>query len=212
MAQLADVTHYRDGEVIVDSDVVGFESLVNRNVRYTIQTSPTEMGSRLSFSIKQNFDPWSSALRWGMGSTQHEGLPLYFVIGTDPDEFANAGLADISRAHGKCTMTLLSGYYVEENTSFEATGEAELLILPNKTYYLWIFPGYSNLEGGNNTWGWFWWSKLLDATYELSGAAGLVHLDTGSGWISAIPYIDNGEEWQRAIPYVDNGSGWDLCS
>ena len=41
---------------------------------------------------------------------------------------------------------------------------------------------------------------------------GLVHIDTGSGFIKAIPYIDDGTEWNRCIPYVDDGSAFKMCS
>ena len=41
---------------------------------------------------------------------------------------------------------------------------------------------------------------------------GLVHIDTGSGFVKAIPYIDDGTEWKRCIPYVDDGSAFKMCS
>lgn len=40
---------------------------------------------------------------------------------------------------------------------------------------------------------------------------GVVQIDTGSGFVKAIPYIDNGTEWKQAIPYIDNGSTWKVC-
>jgi hypothetical protein len=44
-----------------------------------------------------------------------------------------------------------------------------------------------------------------------SEEVGLIRIDTGSGWVTAIPYIDNGSTWQRAIPYIDNGTTWLVC-
>lgn len=41
---------------------------------------------------------------------------------------------------------------------------------------------------------------------------GLVNIDTGSGFVKAIPYIDNGTEWKQCIPYIDNGSEFKMCS
>ena len=41
---------------------------------------------------------------------------------------------------------------------------------------------------------------------------GLVHIDTGSSFVNAIPYIDNGSEWKQCVPYIDNGSEFKLCA
>ena len=41
---------------------------------------------------------------------------------------------------------------------------------------------------------------------------GLVHIDTGSGFVKTIPYIDNGTEWKQCTPYLDNGSEFKLCT
>ena len=64
-----------------------------------------------------------------------------------------------------------------------------------------------------------WWSY---STYISGGTAsgtvtlpaievGLVRIDTGTGFVAAIPYIDNGGEWKRAAAYIHNGSGWNVC-
>lgn len=40
---------------------------------------------------------------------------------------------------------------------------------------------------------------------------GIVHIDSGSGFVDYQVYIDNGSSWDLYMPYADNGSSWDLC-
>ena len=109
-------------------------------------------------------------------------------------------------------MTKLRGYWVEENVVFKATSEADCCLLPGQTYYLWIFPGYTNATGGNGAWGYWYWGLSLSTSVLLSGAAGVVRIDTGSAILKAIPYIDDGTELRRVIPYSEDGTTFFLVT
>lgn len=93
-------------------------------------------------------------------------------------------------------MALSNGVYI-------GTGSASILLQPNTTYYVWVFPG-------STTYGWWYWCNTM--TLTTSGGAGLVYIDNGSSMVAAIPYIDNGSSWVQAMPYIDNGSSFILCS
>lgn len=82
----------------------------------------------------------------------------------------------------------------------------EKMLLPNTTYYLWIFPNFQS-----KYYYWYFSGSYPVYNYTVDGAAGLVRIDTGDGWVTAIPYVDDGTAWRQAIPYIDNGSNWKIC-
>lgn len=69
---------------------------------------------------------------------------------------------------------------------------------------------------GDSSGGYIGDTATMDAASKHSAVldynSGVVRIDTGSGWVTAIPYIDNGTEWVVAIPYVDTGTEWKVCS
>lgn len=204
MATLSNPVYY-DGGVSGASTVVGISNKKSRTVRYTLTVGKNEHASHVSFKIDESD---MTSIGWGSGSNHKEinnKISLYFAISTDPNEYANAGINEIPKALGKVTMTEVRGYWVEEDVVFEATGEGDYYLLPGQTYYLWIFPGYTNATGGNGEWGWFYWGVSLETTVTLSGAAGIVQIDTGSAILKAIPYIDDGTKLRRAVPYNEDG-------
>lgn len=211
MAVLSNPVYYEAG-ISGASNLVGVSDKKNRNVRYTLTVDKAESASRLAFVMKGSS---TGSIAWGSGGDNYVyingALSLYFAISTDPDEFANAGIAEVPKALGKVTLTETGGYWVEGNVTFNATGEADFYLLPGQTYYLWIFPGYTNADGGNGVWGWFYWNSALSTTVDLSGVAGVVRIDTGLASVIAIPCIDTGAEWKQAIPFVDTGSGFNIC-
>lgn len=211
MATLSNPVYYKAGDNASDI-LVGVASKNNRNVRYTLTMGKAESADHIEFTITESS---VSSIVWGDGSDHREindKISLYFAISTDPNEYANAGINQVSKALGKVTMSEIRGYWVEDNVVFKATGNGAYNLLPGQTYYLWIFPGYTTASGGNGEWGYFVWGKSLTTTVSLSGAAGVVQIDTGSAILKAIPYIDDGTEFLRTIPYNEDGTIFSLVT
>lgn len=158
------------------SAIVGYADSVNRVVRYKF-TTPDEGATKISLR-KGSLSEYDSSV----GSAEK----LRFYVGTDSASHKNAGKS--AEYHGQLTVS-----------SGVATGEAEINLLPNTDYYLFIFPGYASYGAYN-------WNYPGSITVTLEGAFGLVHIDTGSEIVEAIPYVDDGTQWNRCLPYVDNGS------
>ena len=158
-----------------------------RVVRYKF-TAPLQGANALSFS-KTRIGAYS-----GSSSTNEY---LRFYVSSDPEAYAKA---DASFAYqGTVTMTYSGGYYT-------ATGSVSgLLLLPGKTYYLFIFPGHTSFGLWN-------WNYPGEISVTLSGAAGIVYIDSGTALESYHCYIDNGSGWDLYIPYIDTGSSWDMYS
>ena len=185
---LSNLTFFENGSAPASSEVVGYESSKNRVARYKFK-APIEGANHLKFTIaninKQN------------GFTNVDVYKsLRFYIGTSSTDHANAG-ANSSHT-GAVKLTKVSGDY------YSATGEVDILLLPDTTYYLWIFPSTAE-------WGWFFWYPTTE-TVTVTGAAGVVEIDTGNGIVKAIPYIDNGTVLKIAATYMDNGNALKICT
>lgn len=164
------------------SKVVGYESGSNRVARYQF-TTPAAGASKISFSI--------TGIELGGGNASS---PLRFYIGTDAESHINAG--QDSEYTGEITMSTDGGDYT-------ATGEADIFLMPNTTYYLWMFPG-------STTYGWFSWEHCK--TVEIR-EAGLVQIDLGDATVVALPYIDYGTQWKQSVPNVDvTGEAFVICN
>ena len=104
------------------TDVVGNDwksGKVLRRVARTQFVSPEVGAAGVSFV----FHTWKQ-------ENSGKRIPLNFYIGTDPDSHANAGPDyDITGA-----LTLGSDYMTY-------TGTADIMLLPNTMYYIWVFPG-----------------------------------------------------------------------
>lgn len=158
-------------------------------VRYAF-TTPSTGASGLSFS-KESIGAYSAS------SSTSEKLRFYITDSATSHTAANSS----STYHGEVAMADPDG-----DKWFTATGSvSNLVLLPGTTYYLYIFPAYTSF-------GCWIWNYPDTITVTLSGSTGLVRIDTGSGFITALPYIDNGSKWQIAIPYTDNGSSYKICS
>lgn len=173
--------YYKSGTSGV-SAVVGYESKSNRVARYKF-TAPSTGASSVSIRINN--------VSFGEGS---KTSAIRFYITTSADSHINAGAS--AAYNGTLSLTSSNGTY-------DATGAANVLLLPNTVYYLWVFPG-------STYYGWWYWNT--PATLTTSGGAGLVYIDNGTKLVPAIPYIDTGTGWVQAMPYIDNGSTWVLCS
>ena len=185
---LSNPSFFENGKTPASSEVVGYESSQNRVVRYSFK-APSEGANRIKFSIAN--------------ITQQSGFTsvdvfdsLRFYIGTSSTDHANGGAN--SEYTGAVTLTKVSGTY------YSATGEADILLLPNATYYLWIFPSTTSF-------GWFYWYPAAE-TVETFGAAGVVEIDTGNGIVKAIPYIDKADGWDMTAAYEDTGSTLKICT
>ena len=139
---LTDQIFYKNGQGGV-SGVVGYESKSNRVVRYTLQ-SPPSGASGIDLNFTGNY--------W----TEYGVLPetLFFYIGKDPESHANAG-KDFEK----------TGVLERKAKTYDYSGSAEILLMPNTTYYVWVFPA-------STAFGWLYWSKSIgDATVETTGGA-----------------------------------------
>lgn len=124
------------------SYVVGFDSGANRVVRYSFEP-PSIGANRIDLSFLRN---------WTGGGT----LPntLRFFIGTDPDSHINAGVG-----------YEYTGELARKQGTYEYYGSADIVILPNRTYYVFVFPT-------TQVYGWVQWSNSEgDATAETFGGA-----------------------------------------
>lgn len=195
MATLSNPVFYAAGASGA-SAVVGFETQRNRVVRYDLSLEQGESAS----SISVLFDEGDGSIVYGNGQLDrvNEDMTFYFAVSTDPDAFADAGYADISRASGQAVFTLYRGSVENGDAHYRVLCEADVLIHPDTQYYLWVFPGFSNIDEGNNTWGWVGWSRSLEITVTLSGAAGLVYV----GGLSGIPFVWHNNAWRQGFPEV----------
>lgn len=178
-----DVQFYNKGSTAT-SRVVGIESKSNRLVRYTF-TAPGGGALKALMTFYTNGD------RIG-----NHDVPLRFYIGTDPTSHVNAG--PDSEYHGTLTKT-------KSTKGAVFTGELDILLLPDTTYYLWIFPGVNTTD----YYGYYSWyppDSDLKNTLTLSGGAGLVLINR----VVHQAYIDDGSQLHLYLPFVDNGVDWDL--
>lgn len=141
-----DRVYYKNGKSDA-SAVVGYESSSRRVCRIKF-TAPSTGATAVMIT-------WHTA---GRGNGSH--IPIRFYIGTDPDSHTNAGY---DYAY---TGSLTIG---EDWLTF--TGSANILLLPNQVYYLWIFPG-------EDTFGWYtayranYTSTLVTSGAAMSGISG----------------------------------------
>lgn len=110
---LSDPIFYSNGAAGA-SYVVGYESNVNRVVRYTF-VSPSSGISHVDLSFKD--------MRMGNGTSTN----LSFYIGTSSTDHANAGSGSTYTG----TLTYSSPTW---------SGSADVILQPSTTYYLWVFP------------------------------------------------------------------------
>ena len=162
--------------------IVGYNGGKNYVVRYAFTTG-SEGASSVSWELGGN------SLGGGTAQT------LRWYITTSSTSHINAG-ATTTKYHGNAKSSVVGGYTV-------FSGSADIVMLPNTTYYLWIFPSVA-------TYGFYWLTANEKATLTISGAAGLVRIDSGSAFEAYQCYIDNGSAWEAYMPYIDNGSSWDL--
>lgn len=184
-----DAVPYNSGEDTGGSPLVGGTSRV---IRYTF-TTPATGASSFSVSIT------------GVSMYQGSFPEFRFFLTTSPTSHVNANYKT-TEYDGTLTRTSLG------NSKYQySSDEVSKLLLPNTTYYLYIFGANSNelyayFPKDNSQ-----YTTDL-ATIIIEGGAGLVFIDSGSSMEAYQVYIDNGSGWDMYIPYIDNGSGWDMYS
>lgn len=174
-------TIFYDGvEKNTGSPAVGYESAtkINRVMRYKFET-PAAGASHLYVQILDIIP---------QTATKQD---VCWFVGTDATSHADANGAS-SPYHG--TVTFDSGYA-------SCTIDANIVLLPNTTYYLWFFP--AGTKGS-----YYEWNRATNNTLNLSGGAGLVYIDNGGNLEAYQAFIDNGESWDLCMPYEDNGQNW----
>lgn len=174
---------YNGGSTSGAQQIVGINSSKNQVVRFTFKTD-SNGASSVYWALPNNSkgSGTAPALRW--------------VISTDASYYANAG-ASTTSYNGDVTVNN-DGY---GNLTF--TGYANMVLVPNTTYYLWIFPNTTK-------YGFYYLTTNQQATVTTGGSAGVVYIDNGSSWDAYQCYIDNGSSWDLYIPYIDNGSSWSV--
>ena len=180
--QLTDVLFYKGGSSGGISAVVGngWENggVVSRVARYTF-TAP-EVGAnrvRLTFHIT--------------GVAGGENIPVRFFIGTNPASHADAGPE--SPYTGE--LTLAEGWLI-------MTGEAEVLLLPGKTYYLWVFPG-------SEDYGCYTWTRAgYTSAMETEGAAFVLPVTVGGAWRKIMLHVVKVGKFFLIAPCVVRGGKW----
>lgn len=140
-----------------------------RTARYTIVAPPEgAQGFALTFRT----------------SGKHDGshIPIRFYLGEDPDSHA---AADNTYAY--------TGELQLEDDWLTFTAGAEQLLIPGKTYYLWLFPG-------SKTYGHYTWER-----------AGFISVMETTGAVGDCIVVHNGAAWYGLIHVVHNGAFW-ICS
>lgn len=173
---------YSGGSTSGAQQIVGINSGKNQVVRFTF-TTDSNGASSVSWSLPNNSK--------GAGTTP----ALRWYIGIDPNSHINAG--PTASYNGDVTVNN------DGHGNLTFTGYANMVLVPNTTYYLWIFPN-------TTTYGFYYLTENQQATVTTGGSAGVVYIDNGSSWDAYQCYIDNGSSWDLYIPYIDNGSSWDI--
>lgn len=171
-------TWYKKG-VSGYSRVFGYEDSSRRVARVQF-VAPSIGATHVSLTIQTG----------GKGAGNH--IPIKFYIGTDPNSHANAGAESVSTG----TLTL-----ADDRVVFNA--EADILLIPNRTYYLWIFPGA-------DTFGWYWGTRANHtSTVVTSGAAEstIGATDANIGSQSSVIVYKHSSDHKHSIKYEFGGLG-----
>ena len=167
--ELTDARYYRGGQsgatVAVGNDTYAGTPDGRRVARYTF-TAPAVGASleRITFLTG--------------GRSGGDSIPVRFYIGTDPEDHANAGPEDA-----------YTGELVLAADGKTFTGSGRAVLLPGKTYYLWVFPGV-------DAFGWYSWG--YEAEMDATGGA------------CVVPVVKNGEIENRLLAVAKGGKLW-LC-
>jgi hypothetical protein len=134
ITDVAKIEFYKNGKAGA-SVVVGYEGERRRCARYEF-TVPVPGASSITAQIN------------GPHFVEDGGreAPVRFYIGTDPDSHVNAG-----------PDSPYTGVATVDSDKRTVTLAADIILVPDKTYYLWFFPSV-------DYWGWYYWSRNCTIT------------------------------------------------
>ena len=171
-----------EGTAASTTKIVGYNGGKNWVARYSFKTDSVG----------------ASKVSWEIGGNSVGGgtrPPLRWYITTDPNSHINAGVSTAAY-HGTVSVKNVGGYDV-------FSGSADIVLLPNTTYYLWIFPN-------TTTYGFYYLGGTDKATVTTSGAAGLAGIGDGTKVDAYQIGVGTGSTFDLYMPYVGNGSSFDL--
>lgn len=177
---------FTNGALNNNRRLVGHDINGNAVIRYHFRTPP-EGASVLSW--KQTM----ATVIYGNG-----GKPLRFYVGDDPNSHINAGPE--AAYYGEDTPTG-SGYLTVGGSI------SGLVLLPDKDYYLFIFPGFSD----GCLYGWDYQYEDYAITVTLDGAAGVVRIKDGDQELIAIPMVKEGDNLVQLAATVKTGGDLKYC-
>lgn len=178
--KLEDVLFYRNGK-----------SGVSRIVGNDTGTSEGRRVARYTFTVPELGAAKSNVTFHIGGLDDGKAIPLRFYIGTDPESHAMAGAE--SPYTGDLTLA-------EDWLSF--TGEASAILIPGKTYYLWVFPA-------SDTYGYYSWGRSgYTSTIETSGASAVIPVVRGGRWYGILNCVVRNGKWFLIAPCVVRGGKW----
>lgn len=180
----ANWTAYIGGDTATSS-IVGYESSKNRVMRYMFETDAD--GASHIYAELTN-------LYFSGGNIKQN---ICWYIGTDADSHKNANASAGSASMG--TLTFGSSYH-------DAVIDADVILLPNTTYYLWLFPSVSTYSYYNIS------TNSTDDTLNMTGSAGLVYIKSGSEIKKCQAYVKRGSVWKLLLSHKKKGSTWNLLT
>lgn len=177
------------------SRIVGYADGVNRVVRYKITTR----------DYVANRDVGASKFSFvRTGSTEYGGTPtsqgekLRFFIGTDPNSHLNAGVN--SEYHGEATAVRQS------DGTYTITSETiNIVLLPNTTYYLFIFPGFASYGA------YTWEVPVSQVSLTFDGGAGVVRIKEADQELITVPMVKKDGELVQLSAMTKSGDDLIFC-
>lgn len=134
ITDVAKIEFYKNGKAGA-SVVVGYEGERRRCARYEF-TVPVPGASSITAQINGPY----------FVDDGGREAPVRFYIGTDPDSHVNAG-----------PDSPYTGVATVDSNKRTVTLAADIILVPDKTYYLWFFPSV-------DYWGWYYWSRNCTIT------------------------------------------------
>lgn len=185
---------YYKGEVNTSIPLAGYLTGY-RVMRYTF-TTPETGADRFSLSIT------------GVSMYSGNFPTLRFYLTTSETSHINATDSTVEYDGELIRSAAESG----ESGQYKYTSDVvSKLLMPNTTYYLYIFAGNSSARSAYFPYDGLQYQTEL-ATITVDGGAGVVYIKKGSVIKKHQVYVKRGSTWKLLIPYKKKGSSWDLLT